>query len=95
MGRSFALLKDNGATWNAGSPSIEIEIVAASVPIGQLGVQGWRLDSTNPNDDSLSVWLEWMDVPAVGAHLIPAYVYPSSPKPRHKSAKASAPKATG
>ncbi len=65
VGRSFALLKDNAATWNAGSPSIEIEILAAGGPIGQLGVQGWRLNSTNPNDDSLSVWLEWMDAPAV------------------------------
>jgi hypothetical protein len=65
VGGSFALLKDNAAKWNAGSPSIEIELISAAGPIKQLGVQGWRLDSTDPNDDSLSVWLEWMDVPQV------------------------------
>lgn len=68
VGRSFALLKDNAATWNPGSPSIEVIIdgvTGSPSLVGQLGVQGWRLDSANPNDDSLSVWLEWMDVPAV------------------------------
>lgn len=65
VGMSFALLKDTAATWNPGSPSIEIEIVSASKELGQLGVQGWRLDSLDPNDDSLGVWLEWMDVPEV------------------------------
>lgn len=65
VGGSFALLKDNAATWNPGSPSIEIIIDEVTGPVGQLGVQGWRLDSANPNDDSLSVWLEWVDVPPV------------------------------
>lgn len=65
VGRSFALLKDTAATWNAGSPSIEIHIEDVTGAPGLLGVQGWRLDSTDPNDDSLSVWLEWMDAPAV------------------------------
>jgi hypothetical protein len=62
--RSFSLLKDNRATWNPGSPSIEVRVVSVSAPVGQIGVQAYRLDSTNPNDDSLSVWLEWTDVPA-------------------------------
>ncbi len=68
VGRAFALLKDNAATWNPGSPSIEIEVVSISgtgASVGAIGVQGYRADTTDPNDDSLSVWLEWMDVPAV------------------------------
>jgi hypothetical protein len=68
VGQSFALLKDNRATWNAGSPSIEVRIVSVSAGVGQLGVQAYRLDSSNPNDDSLSVWLEWVDAPpSIGA----------------------------
>lgn len=65
VGRSFALLKDNGATWNPGSPSIEIEVVSLAPPVGQIGVQGYLAGTTNPNDDSLSVWLEWVDAPGV------------------------------
>jgi hypothetical protein len=66
VGRSFTLLKDNAATWNAGGPSVDVEVVRATGP-GEmvLGVQGWRLDSVDPNDDSLGVWLEWVSVPAV------------------------------
>ena len=66
-GGSFALLKDNAATWNPGSPSIEIVIESVSAPVGSLGVQAYLADTTNPNDDSLSVWLEWVDAPAVVA----------------------------
>ncbi|MGE3109126.1 MAG: dockerin type I domain-containing protein [Phycisphaerales bacterium] len=64
-GRSFTLYKDNAATWNAGSPSIEVQILSVTGPVGSLGVQAYRADTTNPNDDSLSVWLEWLDAPAV------------------------------
>ncbi len=67
VGRPFALLKDNAATWNPGSPSIEITLLSVTGPVGQVGVQGYRADTTNPNDDSLSVWLEWADAPAVVA----------------------------
>jgi hypothetical protein len=70
VGRSFALLKDNAASWNPGSPSIEIEVLAAAQGGGgqpQISVQGYRADTTNPNDDSLSVWLEWVDAPGVVA----------------------------
>ncbi|MBC7834817.1 MAG: hypothetical protein H7Y88_06925 [Phycisphaerales bacterium] len=68
LGGGFELLKDNGATWNPGSPSIRVEIVEVSGPVGiagSLGVQGFLLASENPNDDSLSVWLEWTGAPAV------------------------------
>lgn len=65
-GGSFALLKDRAATWNPLSPSVEVvvESVGGSVPPPQLGVNAWILGSTNPNDDSLNVWLEWLDAPA-------------------------------
>lgn len=63
-GRSFALLKDNAATWNPGSPSIEVQIISIAGAPGPIGVQGYRADTTDPNDDSLSVWLEWIDAPA-------------------------------
>lgn len=65
VGGSFALLKDNAAGWNPGSPSIEIVIDSVSAPVGSLGVQGYLAATTDHNDDSLSVWLEWVDAPAV------------------------------
>lgn len=71
-GGSFALLKDNAATWNPGSPSIEIILESVSDPVHQLGVQGYLAATTDHNDDSLSVWLEWLDAPPVvpaGTHI--------------------------
>lgn len=62
---SFALLKDTLATWNAGGPSVEIVVEEVSAPVGQVGVQAYLAGTTDPNDDSLSVWLEWVDAPAV------------------------------
>ena len=44
---------------------MEITIEAVSAPVGQLGVQGYLAATTDHNDDSLSVWLEWVDAPAV------------------------------
>jgi hypothetical protein len=64
-GGSFALLKDNAASWNPGSPTIEIIIDSVTSPVGQVGVQAYLADTVNPNDDSLSVWLEWIDAPPV------------------------------
>ncbi len=69
VGRSFELLKDRQATWNPLSPSVRVEIVAvdgpAALPPPQLGVHAWHSSSTNPNDDSLNVWLEWLNAPLV------------------------------
>lgn len=65
VGGAFSLLKDNLATWNPGGPSLQILIESVSVPGGQFGVQAYLAGTTNPNDDSLSVWLEWVDAPAV------------------------------
>ena len=65
VGGAFTLLKDNLATWNAGGPSLQIVVESVSAPAGRLGVQAYLAGTTNPNDDSLSVWLEWVDAPAV------------------------------
>lgn len=64
VGGSVTLHKDNAGVWNAGSPSVRIELLGVSSQIGQLGVQGYLASTTNPNDDSLSVWIEWVDAPA-------------------------------
>ena len=47
------------------SPSIRAQVLSASVPIEELGIQGYLADSMNINDDSLSVWLEWAACPRV------------------------------
>jgi hypothetical protein len=31
---------------------------------GRVSIAGWLVATTDPNDDSLSVWLEWLDAPA-------------------------------
>lgn len=64
VGGSCALLKDNAGTWNAGSPSMELQVLSVSAAASQLGVQGYLAGTTDPNDDSLSVWVEWMNPPA-------------------------------
>lgn len=63
VGRAFGLLKDHDATWNAGSASVEIIVTALSANVGSVGVQGYLASTTNPNDDSLNAWLEWLDPP--------------------------------
>jgi hypothetical protein len=66
VGRSFYLYKDGQSTFNPTSPSIEVQIDSISANItGGVGVQAFLDSSTNPNDDSLSVWLEWIGAPAV------------------------------
>lgn len=64
VGGEFTLYKDTAATWNPGSPSITVKLVSLSGAPGALGVQGYLAPSTNPNDDSLNVWLEWVGAPA-------------------------------
>jgi hypothetical protein len=61
VGSWIELVKGRGSSWNPDSPTIRIEI---KNPGGlQLGIQGFLASSTDPNDDSLSVWLEWIDAP--------------------------------
>ena len=61
VGSWIELVKGRGSSWNPDSPSIRIEI---KNPGGlRLGLQGFLAASTDPNQDSLSVWLEWIDAP--------------------------------
>ncbi|MDX2114489.1 MAG: dockerin type I domain-containing protein [Planctomycetota bacterium] len=65
VGGSVTLFQDNDATFNPGSPSIEVELTSISGAPGALGVQGFLASSTDPNDDSLNAWIEWVGAPAV------------------------------
>ena len=68
--RELALLKDRlsqGAPNTPGSPdspSLRVKILACSLPAESIGIQGYLVPSCDPNDDSLTVWLEWLDCPA-------------------------------
>ncbi len=67
VGGTLTLFQDNGATFNPGSPSVEVTLQSISGPpgvAGSLGVQAFLATSTNPNDDSLSAWIEWVGAPA-------------------------------
>ena len=61
IGSWIELIKEpNKSSWNPGSPSIRIEVLNSDL---SLGIQGYLAGTQDPNDDSLSVWLEWMDAP--------------------------------
>ncbi len=61
IGSWFELIKGAGSTWFPDSPTIRVDILNDGGL--NLGLQGFLASSTNPNDDSLSVWLEWLDAP--------------------------------
>jgi len=61
VGGWFELVKGRGSTWNPDSPTIRIHV--GNRDGLRLGVQGFLTSSRNTNDDSLSVWLEWLDAP--------------------------------
>lgn len=61
LGGWIELIKSPGSTWFADSPTIRIDLTNTNGM--RLGVQGFLAGTTNPNDDSLSVWLEWLDAP--------------------------------
>lgn len=67
----FGLLKETGSAGkpytpgSPDSPSFQVKVLESSVPGEQLCLQAYLSESTNVNDDSLSVWLEWRDCPAV------------------------------
>lgn len=61
VGGWVELVKGRGSRWNTDSPTIRIRLKNRAGL--RLGVQGFLASSTKPNDDSLSVWLEWMDAP--------------------------------
>lgn len=65
LGGDVTLFKDHRATWNAGGPSVGVRLVSITGASVLLGVQGYLAETTDPSDDSLSVWVEWLDAPAV------------------------------
>jgi hypothetical protein len=57
-------LKTAGSTtWFEDSPSLRIMVLDAGGM--RLGLQGFLAGTRNPNDDSLSLYLEWLDAPDV------------------------------
>jgi hypothetical protein len=66
VGSWLELVKEPGSEWFPDSPSIRVDIEGTS-GLGHLGVQGYLAGTTITSDDSLSVWLEWIDVPEVVA----------------------------
>jgi hypothetical protein len=65
VGGTLTLFQDNGGTFNPGSPSLEVTLQSISGAAGALGVQAFLASSTDPNDDSLNAWIEWVGAPAV------------------------------
>ena len=65
IGHWFELIKTDGSKWFPDSPTTQVQIKDKDGL--RLGLQGFLAKSTNPNDDSLSVWLEWLDAPNVVA----------------------------
>ncbi|QOJ00684.1 MAG: hypothetical protein HRU70_09345 [Phycisphaeraceae bacterium] len=68
------LINDERSSWNRGAPSVRVDVVSAAcegcgagggVTGLTLGVNGWLDASTDPNDDSLNAWAEWLDAPGV------------------------------
>jgi hypothetical protein len=63
LGGWFELIKTSGSRWFPDSPSIRVEIPDRSKISARLGLQGYLAGTVDPNDDSLSVWVEWLDAP--------------------------------
>ncbi len=62
IGSWFELVKTGGSEWFPDSPTIHVAITDKHGL--RLGLQGYLLQSEDNNDDSLSVWLEWLDAPS-------------------------------
>lgn len=82
VGTWFELVKGRDSTWNPDSPTIRVNV--GNRDGLRLGVQGFLTSSTDPNEDSLSVWLEWLDapdvVPAGTSHTITFEVIATPPR---------------
>ena len=63
-GGYFELVKGPGSTWYPSSPSMRVDLTALSGLTGRVGLQCYLAGTTDPNDDSLSAWVEWLDAPA-------------------------------
>jgi len=64
VGGYFELVKGTGSSWYPTSASIRMALVSLTGITGRVGIQGWLAATTDPTDDSLSLWLEWIDAPA-------------------------------
>lgn len=47
------------------SPSVSVKLLNSSLGEKELGVQAYLAESISPDDDSLSVWLEWIQCPSI------------------------------
>ena len=65
IGSWLELQKSDGSTWFPDSPTVHVDITRSAGL--RLGIQGFLKGSSDPNDDSLSVWLEWIEAPDVVA----------------------------
>lgn len=63
IGSWIEFVKTPGSTFNAGSPSIRVDILSIDGYAGRLGFQGFLALSLLTSDDSLSGWIELLDVP--------------------------------
>jgi hypothetical protein len=67
----FSLLKEIGSTGRKSSPgspdspSARVQLLDCSIPKSELSIQGFLAPSTNINDDSLTIWMEWRSAPKV------------------------------
>jgi hypothetical protein len=61
LGSWFEVGKGMGSIWSWDSPSLRVEILQTEGLTGRLGLQAFYLQTGNPNDDSLSIWIESID----------------------------------
>lgn len=64
LGTWFELVNEPGSLHTPDNSSIRVEFDPNDFP-GTLGVQGFLFDDPSSAADSLSVWIEWIDAPAV------------------------------
>jgi len=64
VGGFIELWKEPGAAWFPDSPSMRLTLTSLSNVAGRVGIQGWLDHSIAPSDDSLNIWIEWLDAPA-------------------------------
>ena len=57
------LIKTPGSTWFPGSPNLQVTVLDDGG--ARLGLQGFLAASNDPNDDTLSLWFEFLDAPDV------------------------------
>ena len=61
IGSFIEIVNEPGSLWSPDSPSIRIDLPESNDL--RLGLQGFLDESKLTSDDSLSIWLEWLDAP--------------------------------